>query len=106
MNTSSLAYLESLELSASIPYIDFHYNNDQSDFTARIAAENNETLNIVSSTGATLLVNGDRVVTCKDKEHGIEFTWKLISEYTSGLYVIVDGLLINTPLITHNGVSN
>ena len=38
-----------------------------------------------------------------DNAHRIDFTWKLISGNTSGLYAIIDGHTINTPLITYDG---
>ena len=48
---------------------------------------------------------GELVCRSVDAEsaHRINFTWKLISENTSGLYAIIDGLLIDTPLVTHDG---
>ena len=38
-----------------------------------------------------------------DSAHRIDFTWKLISGYTSGLYAIIDGRMIDTPLVTFDG---
>ena len=38
-----------------------------------------------------------------DTAHRIDFTWKLISGNKSGLYAIIDGQTINTPLVTHDG---
>ena len=43
-----------LELSASTPYIDFHYNNSTADYTHRIIAEKSDRLNITTG----LQVNG------------------------------------------------
>ena len=38
-----------------------------------------------------------------DGAHRIDFTWKLISGNTSGLYAIIDGRTIDTPLVTYDG---
>ena len=38
-----------------------------------------------------------------ESAHRIDFTWKLISGNTSGLYAIIDGRTIDTPLVTFDG---
>ena len=38
-----------------------------------------------------------------DDAHRIDFTWKLISGNKSGLYAIIDGRTINTPIVTYDG---
>ena len=36
-----------------------------------------------------------------ESAHRIDFTWKLISGTESGLYAIIDGKTINTPIVTY-----
>ena len=42
-------------------------------------------------------------IVCKSAAHRIDFTWKLISGNKSGLYAIIDGRTIDTPLVTFDG---
>lgn len=115
--------MQAIELSHTTPYIDFHYNNSQSDYTARIIANGDQDLQIqannvitmtspaVSFTGrivaneifcnAAITEQGYRVVTCRDDNNRIQFEWKATGEGASGgLYVIIDGSSTFGPIIT------
>ena len=65
-------------------------------------------MNVTANTGRFTgdVYSRDQLV-CKsatsDYAHRIDFTWKLISGNTSGLYAIIDGRTIDTPLVTFDG---
>lgn len=52
------AYLNSIELSAASPYIDFHYNRSTADYTARIIETSSGVLNIYGALTTNNYING------------------------------------------------
>ena len=125
--TGTIANLQSIELKAANPYIDFHFNNDGRDYTSRIIESSSGTLQlsqnlwVISRINSDIMeantIKGDEIsspsikcngrvaITRVDDEHYIGFQWKLTGSSIpneSGLYVQIDDTLIG-PIIKYTG---
>lgn len=67
-----VAYMQSLELSAATPFIDFHYGSSTSDYTARIIADDTNVLNVIGGSGPiSFRINGGLRVGAAGRSGGI-----------------------------------
>lgn len=57
VNGKTSCYGNGLELYYTTPYIDFHYNNDASDYSARIIAESTSQITVVAGNGLYISSN-------------------------------------------------
>lgn len=65
-------YMQSIELTAATPYVDFHYNNTSDDYNVRMINSDNKILDIQgNNTNAELKVNGNSVITTASNAYNL-----------------------------------
>ena len=92
IRSNSILMAQSIELSFTTPYIDFHYNKDTADYTSRIIEESNGVLTIneqlrVDKTNGRVGI-GTTSPSCKLHVNGYAYTTRLY--LASGVYLEYD----------------
>ena len=93
-----------IELSGSLPYIDFHFGNSTSDFTSRIIENTSGQLSFVNASGLQTIkanIDGTAAKATAPSVQGIPTNTDLNNLTTAGFYSFQQGSVVNSPVATY-----